>query len=522
MHKTINVLLPVVLVVLDGWGIREETEHNAIALAHTPHMDSFLRMYPHTELIASGEHVGLPSEQFGNSEVGHMTMGAGTVIDQDLVRINKDIHENTLKEHAVLNELCSYVKDKKGSLHIVGLFSPGGVHSHEQHFLSMIEEALRSGVSSIILHPFLDGRDTFHTSGATSLERLEQLCVLHHEVHIGSVSGRYYSMDRDNNYERTDKAFQAIVFGQADTMYSNDVLPSEVIKAWYQKGIYDEHIEPFVMTTKSGTGWKLKEGDGMITTNFRKDRMRQLVSRLEEYIDGKDIHLVTMTKYTDNSHASVVYPKQSITVTLGSELSAQGYRQARIAETEKYAHVTYFFNGGSDVIYPQQENILIPSRRDIKTHDEAPEMKAKEITDEALQRLNTYEFLLMNYANADMVGHSANENAIVQAIESIDSQLGRLADAVLSVGGTLLITSDHGNAEMTVDIESGLPRTSHTSNHVPFCFIHAAYKPTLRSDGTLKDIAPTILELFRIQKPTQMTGSSLIDETISGVNDIQK
>lgn len=514
MNTISKMLLPVVLVVLDGWGIREEIEHNAIALAHTPNIDSFFRIYPHTKLTASGEHVGLPDGQFGNSEVGHMTMGTGTVIDQDLVRINKDIHEHTLEQHDVFNEIFSYVNNKKGKIHIIGLFSSGGVHSHEDHFLSIIQKALKSGVLSIVLHPFLDGRDTPHVSGADSLMRLERLCSSYKQIHIGSISGRYYPMDRDNNYERTDKAFRAIVYGEASTMYKNEMLPSDIIKTFYHQGIYDEHIEPFVMESSTGTSWKLEEGDGVITTNFRKDRMRQLVSRLEHYIDGKDIRLVTMTKYSDDSRASVAYPKQHIIVTLGSELASHGYKQARIAETEKYAHVTYFFNGGSDIIYPHQDNILIPSRRDIKTHDEAPQMRAKEITDEALLHLSTYEFMLINYANADMVGHSANEQAIVTAIECIDKELGRLSDAVISIGGTLIITSDHGNAEVTVDPETGFPRTAHTSNRVPFLFMNNSYKPLLKSHGVLKDIAPTILALFGINKPDEMTGSSLIDETI--------
>lgn len=500
---------PIVLVVLDGWGIREEREHNAIVLASTPCFDSLSSTYPYTTLQASGEYVGLPIGQMGNSEVGHSTIGAGRVIDQPLVRISKEVISKRAATNDAFVKVFTHVIEHQSKLHIVGLLSPGGVHSHEDHFFALIEKALHAGIANIVLHPFLDGRDTPKTSGMLSLQKLETYISEYPQVQIGSIIGRYYAMDRDTNWDRTEKAFSAIAYGKAGIVVDDGTKPSVLLKHMYTLGMFDEHIEPIVCK-KINVNNEIQDKDGVIFTNFRSDRAKQLSSKFAELIEAKNIVFVTMSDYGNEIRAEVAYPNEDISTTLGSVLSDAGLRQTRIAETEKYPHVTYFFNGGKQAPYPGEKDILIPSRKDVKTHDEAPEMRAKEITDEAISALDETDFLFINYANPDMVGHTANEPAIIQAIETVDSELQRLVTKVLSLDGLLIVIADHGNAELMRDPQSHVPHTSHTSNPVPCIVIHQTYRPLLRSSGSLQDIAPTILDLFHIHKPSEMSGISLI------------
>lgn len=498
------------LVVLDGWGIRDESNHNGIATANTPNYDGFVKEYPYTQLFAAGEPVGLPPGQIGNSEVGHMTIGAGCILYQELVRISQDISAGGILKNPSFEALFKHVSSKGSQLHVIGLFSPGGVHSHEEHFYAVIQAAREYGITRIVLHPFLDGRDTPKTSGLKSLKKLETLCETSEGCCIGSVIGRYYAMDRDTNWDRTDKAFNAIFNGKADHVYDSSVAPSLIIQEWYHNNVFDEHLEPLVF--KGGDGvLEVRDGDGIVFTNFRTDRTKQLSSKICANVKDKDLCFVTMTDYGKEVESLVAYGPQRINVTLGSVISMAGLKQARIAETEKYPHATYFLNSGRETPYKGEEDVLVPSRKDIKTHDQAPEMRAKEITDEAIARLGTKDFIFINYANADMVGHSANESAIRIAVETIDRELGRLADNVLKNNGAVMVIADHGNAELTVDPVTGEPHTAHTTNKVPCILIHRSYHPVLRHDSpALHDVAPTILQLLGLTKPETMTGKSVI------------
>lgn len=499
---------PVVLVVLDGWGIREETSHNGIALANTPNFDRYKQKYAYTILHASGEHVGLPVGQMGNSEVGHTTIGAGHVIYQDLVRIGKDATEGLFLSNMAFQTVFKHVQERSSQLHLIGLLSPGGVHSHEQHLFELVNTAVKAGVGKIVVHPFLDGRDSPKTSGLSSLKKLEQYVESIPGCVLGSVSGRYYGMDRDTNWDRTEKAFQAIFNGIADHSYSTSVKPSEIIQEWYHKEIFDEHLEPMVFMDNDGKVFQVADGDGIIFTNFRKDRAKQLSQKICTNIPDRDICFVTMTDYGKEIDAIVAYRPETVPATIGAVISAAGLKQAHIAETEKFPHATYYLNGGRQSPYPGEEDVLIPSRKDIKTHDQAPEMRAKEITEEAIKRLDN-DFIFINYANPDMVGHTANEDAIISAVETVDKELGRLYEAVLSRHGALLIIADHGNAETMVDPETGEPHTSHTINPVPCILIHESYQPALMKAGALRNVAPTILQLLGLHQPKGMTGRTL-------------
>lgn len=501
---------PVVLVVLDGWGIRKETVHNAIAIAKTPNVDRFIKTFPFTQLFASGEPIGLPSGQIGNSEVGHMTIGAGCILYQELVRISNDIASGGLEHNPAFRTVFNHVKTRGSQIHIIGLFSPGGVHSHEEHFIQVIKAASKAGIHRIILHPFLDGRDTPKTSGMKSLKKLEEHITTMQGCYIGSVIGRYYSMDRDTNWDRTDKAFNAIFNGKADHVYDSSVSPSIIIQEWYHSNVFDEHLEPLVFKTDDGV-LEVRDGDGIVFTNFRTDRTKQLSKKICEQAKDKDLCFVTMTDYGNEVESLIAFGPQEVKETIGSVISKAGLTQARIAETEKYPHATYFLNAGRQTPYNGEEDVLIPSRRDIKTHDQAPEMRAREITDEAITRLGEKDFIFINYANADMVGHSANKDAIIIAVETVDRELGRLTNAVLKHNGAVLIIADHGNAEMIIDPVTGEPHTAHTTNPVPCILIHETFHPDLRHDEPgLDDVAPTILELLGLKQPESMTGESII------------
>lgn len=501
---------PVVLTVLDGWGLDESIEHNGVAQAATPCFDDLASRFPFSTLQASGEHVGLPDGQIGNSEVGHTTIGCGTIIYQDLVRIGKDVEAKTLGANPAFRQAFDHVTSNNSQLHILGLLSTGGVHSHEDHFIEIFETAIQAGIKKIVLHPFLDGRDSNRTDGTNSLKRLETAVAVLDAGHIATVTGRYYAMDRDKNWDRTDKAAAAIFDGKAEHIYSAKQNPSDIVAGWYDQQTFDELMEPMVFQTESGEVATFQENDAIIFTNFRTDRTRQLSKRINEQVDAKNLIFVTMTDYGDEVSSIIAYEPVSIEETIASVVAAAGLRQAHFAETEKFAHATYFLNGGHEQPHTNEEHILIPSNKDVKTHDEKPEMKAKEITDEAITRLDSNDFLFINYANPDMVGHTANEAAIIKAVETVDRELKRLVEAVLAVNGILLVIADHGNAETIIDRKTGLPHTAHTTNPVPCILVSNNLTDKNLGSGGLKDVAPTILELLGLEKPAVMTGESLL------------
>ena len=492
----------VVLVVLDGWGWREERENNGVALANTPVVDGLIRSNPFTLLEASGEAVGLPEGQIGNSEVGHTAIGAGRVIYQDLVRIGKRINSDEFESNQAFAKLFSHVISKKSRLHVMGILSGGGVHGHEDHFMKIISKAVDRGIQ-VVVHVFLDGRDTPRTSGLASLKRLEDFCNNNNCV-IGSVIGRYYAMDRDTNWDRTEKAYKAIFHGEAEHVYADGRLASLMVQEKYHSEIFDEHMTPMVFM-----GGGVKDGDGIVFTNFRSDRAKQLSELVEKVVDEKDICFVTMTNYGNTTKALVAYSPEERADTLGEIISMNGFKQMRIAETEKFPHATYFLNGGVEEPYGGQDNVMIPSRKDIKTHDEAPEMRAVEIADEVVERAKNYDFVFVNFANPDMVGHTANQLAIIKAIEIVDAQLKRVVDEVVKNKGAVVVIADHGNAEVMVDPITGEPHTAHTTNKVPCILIGIDQVSELRMGCGLVDVAPTILKILGIERPVSMTGESL-------------
>lgn len=504
---------PVVLVVLDGWGLREETAHNGVALAKTPWFDRLVSAYPFTQLEASGEAVGLPAGQMGNSEVGHTTIGAGCVLFQDLVRLTKAAQTGEFAQNPAFQQAFDHVKTRGSQLHVIGMLSQGGVHSHEDHLLEVVSSARSAGIERVVIHAFLDGRDAPKTSGLESLKKLESFVESVGGVAIGSVTGRYYAMDRDTNWDRTDKAVAAIFNGIADRVYETSIKPSQIIQERYHDQVFDEHMEPMVFQTADGTVLEVQDGDAIIFTNFRKDRAKQLSLKICEHIEDKDLCFVTMTNYGSEIKALVAYSPQEITTTLGKIIAEAGLKQVHIAETEKFPHATYFLNGGRQDAYENEQDVLIPSRKDIKTHDEAPEMRAKEICDAAINHLKGTDFMFINFANPDMVGHTANEPAIITAIETVDRELKRLTEAVLAEEGGLVIIADHGNAEVMVDPTTGEPHTSHTTNPVPCILVHKTVAPKLRpTGGSLQDIAPTILALLGLKQPAAMTGKNLAEQ----------
>jgi 2,3-bisphosphoglycerate-independent phosphoglycerate mutase len=497
----------ITLIVLDGWGIRDVREHNALAEARTPFFDSLWEQYPHTALDASSLAVGLPEGQMGNSEIGHMTIGAGTVIDTDLVRISKAIRENKLVENPALDTLFKHIQTHDSTLHLVGLMSPGGVHSHSDHLIGLLEAAKAVGLQKVVIHAFTDGRDTPPQSAAIYLKELEDRLASIGIGYIATASGRFYAMDRDNNWDRLSKV-EAALFTCTGTI-CQEKRPSATLAEFYQSGVLDEHLEPLVFLDEHGKSYAIEPHDGVLFFNFRADRARMLAHKIAERAKKDDLCFVTLTKYDDTLGALVAFPQQGVETTLAAEVARAGLLQAHIAETEKYAHATYFLNGGREQPHDGEEHVLIESHKDIKTHDQAPQMRAREITDTALERLERgVHFIFINYANADMVGHTANKPAIIEAAEEIDTQLARLVPRILERGGIVCITADHGNAETNIDPKTGERHTAHTANLVPFIIT----KPTiaLRSGGTLADVAPTVLHVFGIEQPASMTGQNLI------------
>lgn len=511
----LNKTKPVVLCILDGWGSRDATENNAIKLANTPIYDEMLRTCPKSHLSTSGLSVGLPEGQMGNSEVGHMNIGGGRVVLQDLPRIDKTIEDDELKDIENLKNSIASLKETGGTCHIMGLLSPGGVHSHQDHIVALAKEYEKAGIP-VAIHAFTDGRDVPPESASGFLRKFEQDIENLENVSIATISGRYYAMDRDNRWDRVIKAHDAIISAQgnkADSVFTAVLWATE-------QGNTDEFIEPTVVGDYAG----LNDGDAIVMANFRADRAREIMASFADpefsgFNKKKNVQLsaVTgMTKYSDalSKHMDCLFPSDSLKDTLGEIVSSHGLNQLRIAETEKFAHVTFFFNGGSENLYENEERILVPSP-DVPTYDLKPEMSAPEVTDKLVDaiRSDNFDLIVVNYANPDMVGHTGVLEAAIKAVETIDQAIGRLQDAIMDVGGSMLITADHGNIELMHDHDTGGPHTAHTTNLVPFLLVgsHKVSDQNISlDDGALCDVAPTILNLMGLEKPAAMTGKSLI------------
>lgn len=500
---------PVLLLILDGWGHRDAREHNAVALARLPHWRELLATCPHTLVDTFGEHVGLPDGQMGNSEVGHMNIGAGRVVWQELTRIDKAIREGTFFDNAALAGACDAAIAGSGTLHVMGLASPGGVHSSEAHILAMLELARRRGVPRVRVHAFLDGRDTPPKSAAATLRRLADKCAELPDARIASIDGRYYAMDRDQRWDRVERAWNAIVEGRAEH-HAADALAA--LDAAYARGETDE----FVLPTVIDPGTRVKDGDAVVFMNFRADRARQLSHAFLDrdfagFARARQPRLsafVTLTDYEKGLPVTAVaYRPQSLDNTLGEYLASLGLAQLRIAETEKYAHVTFFFSGGREQPFDGEERILVPSPR-VATYDLKPEMSAPEVTARLVEAIQSgrFDFIVCNLANADMVGHSGKLDAAIAAAEAIDTAIGELVRAIRAAGGEMLISADHGNLEEMQDA-NGEPHTQHTVGPVPLVYVG---RPARLERGTLSDLAPTVLALMGLPQPAQMSGRSLV------------
>lgn len=507
---------PVILIVLDGFGINHRTEGNAVAAAKAPFFESLFRDQPHTELHASGEHVGLPDGQMGNSEVGHLNLGAGRIVYQDITRITKSIRDKEFFSNPVLLSAMEQVRQNDSTLHLMALLSDGGVHSHIDHVLAMFDLAREQGLQQVVFHAFLDGRDTPPSSALGYIARLEGHLEKIGMGRIATVMGRYYAMDRDQRWERVQKAYEAMVAGEGIRKLSAE----EAVKDSYENQRTDEFVLPSVIMDP-GTGRPvatISDRDAVIFCNFRSDRARELTRSLTDpAFDGfvrdrlpKLAAFVCLTSYDETFGLPVAYGPMRLTHILGEVLSDRGIRQLRIAETEKYAHVTFFFNGGREQPFALEDRVLIPSPRDVATYDQKPEMSAREVTDEVVQRIRSrkYGFILINYANPDMVGHTGVLSAAVKAVEVLDVCLSRIKDAAQETGARVAITSDHGNLEVMEDSVSGQPHTAHTTGPVPFIIL--GQSTGLRSGGCLADVAPTVLQLLGIEQPAEMTGKSLL------------
>lgn len=505
---------PLALIILDGWGHREDSGNNAIARAKTPFFDLLLKNYPHTLLNASETHVGLPKGQIGNSEIGHMTIGTGRVIDTDLVKIDNAAKKGEFINNPAFVQLFGHVKKFDSTLHIMGLVSPGGIHSHRDHLFAFLMAAKAAGLTKIAIHAFTDGRDVAPKSAASYLKELEEIIGQLQIGFIASVSGRFYAMDRDKNWNRLEKAEQAIFYANGKTL--KGAKPSETLKNLYTQGVIDELLEPLVFLDSTDKGYPLEKNDGVFFFNFRPDRARQLSKKVLEKKPSHNLFFVTMTEYDKSFDAAVAFPDEGIDESLASVISKAGLKQSHIAETEKYPHVTYFFNGGREEPHENEHHFLIESRKDIQTHDQAPKMRAKEIAQKAMERINAGDdFLVINFANADMVGHTANVPAIIEAVTTVDAELKKVVKAIVKKDGAVIVTSDHGNAEVNIDEQTGEKHTAHTLNQVPCIIVSNKFSPAkkgmLKNSGTLADIAPTILHLMHLPIPKEMTGRSLLN-----------
>ncbi len=533
---------PLVLIILDGWGYRAESSANAIALARKPSYDRLLQEYPNTLIHTSGKYVGLPDGQMGNSEVGHLNIGAGRIVHMDSARIELMIQNGEFFSNPTLLAAMKNARSGGRRLHLFGLLSDGGVHSHQTHLYALLKMARQNDVDRVFVHAFMDGRDTLPTSGASYLEQLQQKMREYNTGKIATVNGRYYAMDRDRRWERIAKAFNAMVYGDGEAGKYADAVQG--VKDSYNKGVTDEFIVPFVCINKDKDKDKesrgaalatIRDDDSCVCFNFRADRVRQITraltrnSGLNEQggndlpgaadLDAtiprdrvpKNLHYVCMTRYDKKFTLSVVIPPESLPNIMANIMGEMNLRNLRVAETEKYAHVTYFFNGGVEQPFPGEERILVPSPK-VATYDLKPEMSAAGIADTVVKAVEdgTFDVIIVNFANADMVGHSGKIEPTIKAVETVDACLGRIEMAVRTKGGALLITADHGNAEMMVDPATGGPHTAHTTNPVPLIVVAENNKKfTLKPNGSLRDISPTILGMLGIPQPKEMTGHDL-------------
>ena len=525
---------PLVLIILDGWGYRPETKANAIALAHKPTYDRLLREYPNTLIQTSGKFVGLPDGQMGNSEVGHLNIGAGRIVRMDSTRIELMIQNGEFFSHPVLLAAMKNAQTAGRRLHLFGLCSDGGVHSYQTHLYALLKMAKQNGVERVFVHAFMDGRDTLPTNGAGYLEELQQKMREYSVGKIASVNGRYYAMDRDRRWERIAKAFNTMVHGEGEGGRYAD--PVKGVKESYNKGVTDEFIVPFVCTDKDNQPLTtIRDEDSCICFNFRADRVRQITRALArnsnlnpeggrdlqgaEDLDAtilrdrvpKNLHYVCMTQYDKKFTLPVVIPPESMNNILANIMGQMNLRNLRVAETEKYAHVTYFFNGGVEQPFPGEDRQLVQSPK-VATYDLKPEMSAAGIADTVVKAVEegTFDVIIVNFANADMVGHSGKLEPTIRAVETVDACLGRIELAVRAKGGAMLITADHGNAEMMIDPATGGPHTAHTTNPVPFIVVSADSKQfQLTPGGSLRDISPTVLGMLGLDEPKEMTGHDL-------------
>jgi 2,3-bisphosphoglycerate-independent phosphoglycerate mutase len=497
---------PLALIVLDGWGHSQDATNNAIAQADTPNMDGYWRNHPHCLLEASGPAVGLPHGQIGNSEIGHTTIGAGTVLDTDLVRITKAIESGTFNSTPAFKGLFSWVKKHNSCLHIFGLVSPGGIHSHHDHLIAFLRAARSAGVQRIAIHAFTDGRDVPPTSAQQYLEELEGVVAEIGGTHIATLSGRYYGMDRDGNWDRVEQVMRPVLTGIGKESTQS---ASALLLEHYATGGIDEHLQPQIILDDQGNKWILGKQDGVFLANFRSDRVRMVTQRLLQERDALQLQIVSMTEFAKEFVVDVAFPPKHSGTTLAEQVSLAGLTQVHIAETEKFPHATYFLNGGKEDTHLGEEHIMLASRKDVATHDLAPEMRAEGIADAALEAIGRgTDFLFINFANPDMVGHTANVPAIQKAVEVVDTQLARVVDALLAMGGQAIVTADHGNAELNIDTSTGEKHTAHTLNPVPCILVGGT---TSLHHGSLQDLAPTALALLGLRIPASMTGRPLTD-----------
>jgi len=506
---------PIVLIILDGWGLNARTKGNAIALANTPVMDYLLATYPWTILKAHGEAVGLPEGVMGNSEVGHLNLGAGRIVYQDVTRISKAIREGTFFQNHILIEAMRKAEGKK--LHLLGLISDGRVHSSMDHIYALLEMAKKQGIKKVFIHGFTDGRDTPPKSALNYVREVEKYIKQIGVGDFATISGRYYAMDRDNRWERIQLAYEAMVMGKGMAALTAE----EAIENAYARGETDEFIKPTVVKNEDAPKATIDEGDVVIIFNFRADRVREITRALTQnnfsfFPRGKWFQLgyfVCMTEYDRTFNLPVAFPPEHLRNILGEVVSQQGWRQLRIAETEKYAHVTYFFNGGREEAFPGEDRCLIPSPKEVPTYDLKPEMSAPKITEELIKRLQSrrYQFIVLNFANGDMVGHTGVLEAAIKAAETVDQCLGKILAEIKRQKGIAFVTADHGNAEQMMDYETGEPHTAHTLNPVPFIMIKESISAIKLRSGILADVAPTVLTVAGLPIPPEMTGRCLID-----------
>lgn len=514
---------PVALIIMDGFGINKDTKGNAIKAAKTPNLDKYLETCPHTMIGASGMDVGLPDGQMGNSEVGHTNIGAGRVVYQELTRITKSISDGDFYKNEALCGAMENCRKNNSALHLIGLLSTGGVHSHIEHLFGLIDMAKKEGLSKVFVHPIMDGRDVSPTSGTGFLKELSDKLSESKVGKIATVVGRYYAMDRDTNWDRVVKAYNAMVCGEGER---TDNVIAAVEKSYETKDengalLTDEFIRPIVATENGEPVGKISSGDSVVFFNFRPDRARELTRTfVDPAFDGFErkngffpLYYVCMTQYDKTMpNVEIAFKPQSLKNTFGEYISSKGLKQLRIAETEKYAHVTFFFNGGIEKEYEGEDRALIPSPK-VATYDLKPSMSAYEVCEEAVKRIESdkYDCIILNFANCDMVGHTGVFDAAVEAVETVDECVGKVVDAVLSKGGAALITADHGNADCMIDSSTGGPFTAHTTNPVPFIVVGDG-DHKMREGGRLSDIAPTMLDLMELPQPSEMTGESLISE----------